>query len=124
MVRVDERIREKSTGATQHEQRATDAPPLIGEVVIIQDESRNRDSWKLGIVERLIMGRDGIVRGAKLRAGKGVLERAVRHLYPLKLSYDRTVPKLNPEAAPCRPRRNAAVTASLSFVDAAQEAES
>lgn len=49
--------------------------PSVGEVVIIQDESRNRNSWKLGIVERLIVGRDGIVRGAKLRAGKGVLER-------------------------------------------------
>ena len=38
-------------------------------------EARNHgeaDSWKLGIVERLIVGRDGIVRGAKLRTGKGV----------------------------------------------------
>ena len=72
--------------------------PSVGEVVIIQDESRNRNSWKLGIVERLIVGRDGIVRGAKLRAGKGVLERAVQQVYPLELSCDRTDARLNPEA--------------------------
>ena len=75
MVQVDKRIREKwhsrsgtagAEGKTPH--------PSVGELVIIQDESRNRNSWKLGIVERLIVGCDGIVRGAKLRAGKGVLE--------------------------------------------------
>lgn len=74
MVRVDKSIREKSMGATQQARRATDPPPLIGEVLIIQDDSRNRHSWKLEIVGRLTMGRDGIVRGAKLRAGKGVLK--------------------------------------------------
>ena len=70
------------------------------------------------------MGRDGIVRGAKLRAGKGVLERAVQHLYPLELSCDRTVARLNPEAPPYRPRRDAAVAARLRIADAAEEAES
>ena len=97
--------------------------PSVGEVVIIQDESRNRNSWKLGIVERLIVGRDGIVRGAKLRAGKGVLERAVQQLYPLELSCDRTDARLNPEAEPYRPRRDAAVAARHRIADAAQEAE-
>ena len=33
----------------------------VGEVVIIQEESRDRNIWKLGIVEELIVGRDGIV---------------------------------------------------------------
>ena len=44
--------------------------PSVGEVVIIHDESLNHNSWKLGIVERLIVGCDGIVCRAKLRAGK------------------------------------------------------
>ena len=35
--------------------------PSVGDVVIIQDESRNRHSWKLGIVDELIVGRDGII---------------------------------------------------------------
>ncbi|XP_068697519.1 uncharacterized protein [Montipora foliosa] len=87
--------------------------PSVGDVVIIQDESRNRNTWKLGIVESLITGRDGIIRAARMRAGKGVLERAVQHLYPLELSVDRA-PKarnLNPTVPSFRPRRAAAVVA-------------
>ena len=86
-----------------------------GDVVIIKDEERNRNKWKLGIVEDLITGRDGIVRAAKLRAGKTILERAVQQLYPLELSCDRetvvTQVQLNPNAPTFRPRRDAAVAA-------------
>ena len=60
-----------------------------GEVAIIKDEEQNRNKWKMGIVEELISGRDGMIRAAKLRAGKGTLERAVQHLYPLELTCDR-----------------------------------
>ena len=85
------------------------------EVVIIEDEERNCNKWTIGFVEDLISGRDGIVRAAKLRAGKRTLERAVQHLYPLELSCDRenvqTPPQLNPEAPTFRPRRDAAVAA-------------
>ena len=63
-------------------------------------------------MEDLISGRDGIIRAAKLRAGKGTLERAVQHLNPLKLSCDRknvqALPQLNPEAPTFRLRRDAA----------------
>ena len=102
-----ERHRMKHKGQT--------TPLAKGEVVIIKDEERNRNKWKIGIVEDLISGRDGIVRAAKLRAGKGTLERAVQHLYPLELSCDREnvqAPlQLNPEAPTFRPRRDAAVAA-------------
>ncbi|KAL9982112.1 hypothetical protein ACROYT_G010913 [Oculina patagonica] len=86
--------------------------PLVGDVVIIQDKSGNRNSWKLGIVDMLIVGRDGIVRGAKMRAGKGVMERAVQHLCPLELSVDRT-PKatLDPTTPAFKPKQVAAETA-------------
>ena len=43
----------------------------------------------MGIVEELITGRNGVVRGAKVRAGKSHLERAIQHLYPLELTCDR-----------------------------------
>ena len=64
-------------------------------------------------MESLITGRDGIIRAARMRARKGVLERAVQHLYPLELSVDRA-PKarnLNPAVPSFRPRRAAAVVA-------------
>ena len=92
--------------------------PSVGEVVIIQDESRDRNTWKLGIIEELIVGRDGIVRGAKLRAGRGILERAVQQLYLLELSVDRPPkPRLDPVVPPFRPRRNAAAVANLRMQD-------
>ena len=74
-----------------------------GDVCIIKDESKNRNKWKLGVVEELITGRDGIVRAVKLRAGKNYLERAVQQLYLLELSCDRPqelprAPILNPGA--------------------------
>ena len=37
--------------------------PSVGDVVIIKDESRNRNTWKLGIVQNLIVGRDGSCKG-------------------------------------------------------------
>ena len=36
----------------------------VGDVTIIKSDERNRNKWKLGIVEELIAGRDGVVRVA------------------------------------------------------------
>ena len=99
--------------------------PSVGDVVIIQDESRNRHSWKLGIVDKLIVGRDGIVRGAKMRVGKGAIERAMQHQYPLELSVDCT-PKAspNPAAPPFKPKRVAAATANQRIQEIARTEQS
>ncbi|KAL9957559.1 hypothetical protein ACROYT_G039201, partial [Oculina patagonica] len=95
-----------------------------GDVCIIKDDNKDRNKWKLGIVEELIVGRDGVVRAVKLRAGKSYLERAVQQLYPLELSCDRSQevprPPLNPEACVFRPRRDAAVAARLRVADIAE----
>ena len=65
----------------------------------------------------LITGRDGVVRAAKLRTGKGHLERAVQQLYPLELQCNKVqdAPEsvtLNAEATLFRPKRAAAVAAN------------
>ena len=57
-------------------------------MVIIKSEDKNHSQWKLGIVKDLITGQDGVVRGAKLQAGKSHMERALQHLYPLELTCD------------------------------------
>ena len=85
-----------------------------GDVVIIKGEEKNRGLWKLGIVQELITGRDGVVRGAKLRAGRSYLERPVQHLYPMELSCD------SAEAPVFRPSRDAAVAARARTKDAAE----
>ena len=85
--------------------------PQPGDVVLIKSE-----------------GRDGVTRGARLRAGKSYLERAIQHLYPLELSCDRTavgnqVP-MNADAPPFRPRRPAAVAARCHIQDILQGEQS
>lgn len=87
--------------------------PSKGEVVIIKSEEKNRAQGKLGIVEDVITGRDGGIRGAKLKSGKSHLERPIQHLYPLELNCDKSVQTppvtLNADAPVYRPRRDAAV---------------
>ena len=100
--------------------------PSVGDVVIIKSEDKNRGKWPLAIVEDLIVGNDGVVRGARLRTGKSYVERAVQHLYPLELSCDRQLPapvRMNPEVAPFRPRRDAAVAARLRLEGIARDEE-
>ena len=94
-------------------------------MVIIKSEDKNRNQLKLGIVEDLITGRDGVVSGSKLRAGKSHMERAVQHLYPLELTCNRATEKptapLNPRAPMFRPRRDAAVSARHRIQELAQD---
>lgn len=100
---------------------------MQGDVVIIKDDDRNRNKWKLGIIEDLIAGRDGIVRVAKLRAGKATLDRAIQQPYPLELTCDRAAVEssvqLNPGVPSFRPRRDAAVAANRRIQDIATETD-
>ena len=41
-----------------------------GDVVLIKGDEKNRGKWKIGVVTKLIPGRDGVVRAVELRAGK------------------------------------------------------
>ena len=98
-------------------------PLSVGNVVILKSEERNRNYWPLGIIGKLIVGRGGVVRAAKVRTRKTVLERAIQHLYPLELSCDRSndATPLNPTAQPFRPRRDAAAAAELRIQDIAND---
>ena len=61
-----------------------------GDIVLVGDENKKRGFWKMGIVDELIVGKDGHTRGAKVRmhgAGKpDYLNRPLQKLYPLELS--------------------------------------
>ena len=46
-----------------------------GDVVLIKGDERNQGKWKIGIIDSFIVGRDGVIRGARLRAGIKVLHR-------------------------------------------------
>ena len=97
--------------------------PEVGDVVLIKDDVKNRGKWNVGVVEELYHGRDGVVRGAKLRTRKTHIDRALQHLYPLELRSEQKQENtrtgtdkeerrnLGPEAEESRPRRNAATEA-------------
>ena len=88
--------------------------PSKEKIVVIKSEKKNRAQWKLGVVEDLITGRDGVIRGAKLKSGKSHLERPIQHLYPLELSCEKSVQTLpetlNADAPVYRLRMDAAAT--------------
>jgi len=94
----------------------------IGDVMLIKGDKRNKGHWKLGIIKELIKGRDGVVRGAKLRTGNAILERAVQHLYPMELQCDDALEnenrasqdkRLHADAEEFRPRHDAVIAAKL-----------
>ena len=88
----------------------------IGDVVVIKDDKRvPRTKWKHGRVESLLIGRDGIVRGAVLRTyqenGKTILiKRALQRLIPLEITNNQLDDEQLP---PERTRREAAVTGEI-----------
>lgn len=66
----------------------------VGDVVLLYDESLPRTLWKLALVEGLIQGKDGLVRGARIRVRSGKdkflsLQRPIQHLYPLEIKCDK-----------------------------------
>ena len=97
-----------------------------GDVVMIKGEEKNRGVWRIGIIEKLIQGRDNVVRGVRLRAGKSYLERPVQHLFPLELSCDmpsksKENTALDVHAPEFRPKRKTAEAARELFKTIAAE---
>ncbi len=83
-----------------------------GDVVVIRGDDRNRNKWKLGVVDEMIKGKDDVVRAVRLRAGKSFLERPIQHLYPLELSCDlKAKNQLDVQAKEFKPKRMAAEAA-------------
>ena len=73
----------------------TDAYPEIGEVVLVADNNRPRESWKMGRVSELNWSEDGKLRSVKLTVYNPdsrqwiptthVIGRTVNHLIPLEI---------------------------------------
>ena len=98
--------------------------PSKWDVLIIRSDEKNRTQWKLGVVDDLITGCDGVVRGAKLRSSKSSLERPLQHFYPLKLSFDSTVETTTSglvDTQVVRPQRDTAAAARLRIEDIATD---
>ena len=68
----------------------------VGHVVLVFDESLKRGCWSVGRIEGLVMGRDNVARGAKVKVvNKGrtsFINRPVQKLYPLELDTRVSIP--------------------------------
>ena len=74
----------------------------VGEIVTIYDDSHPRGMWRLGRIETLIPGTDGIVRGVTVkvtsRSGRpSVIRRPIQHIYPMEVKSS-SVPTDNTDA--------------------------
>ena len=57
----------------------------VGDVVQIQDDVFPRSRWFLGVIDDVIVGRDGRTCAARVKSRRGVTMRPIAKLYPLKL---------------------------------------
>ena len=80
----------------------------MGEAVAVYEDDKKRGEWKMGVVKGLVIGRDGIVRGATIRVvtkGKQVrLSRPAQKLYPLEFRNEEEGTR-----TPCVRSRNAEI---------------
>ena len=55
----------------------------VKDIVIVQEDKMPRSAWKVGIVEEIIKGIDGNIRGAvvRVRRTKSLIKRPVSRLY-------------------------------------------
>ena len=72
-----------------HMSDVTDIPITVGDIVIIHDENLPRGLWKLGRVEKLMVGTDGKVWCAEVRisaSGRSsiTMKRPLQRLYPIE----------------------------------------
>ena len=78
--------------------------------MLIKGDDKHRGHWKMGVVQKLVKGKDGIIRGVKLKTSTGILERPLQLLYPMELNVssepraEKAKEKLNPEAGEFKPR--------------------
>ena len=98
--------------------------PRKGMAVIIKDKNKNRNTWKLGVVKENIKGKDGVVRGTRVKTANGELERPIQHLYPLELTCDvENFRKPDPTASTFVPRATRDAAATLRMQDIAESDE-
>ena len=97
--------------------------------MLLKSVVKDKAPWKLGRVVDTIVGKDGVVRGLKLRQGNGyMVERPLQLVCNLEIGGENPDYKLNPEAevsvTRVRPSRRTKQIANKLFKDiAAQEIE-
>ncbi|GFQ66759.1 DUF5641 domain-containing protein [Trichonephila clavata] len=58
----------------------------VGDVVILEGNTKSKFLWDLGRIAKVMQGRDGLVRSCVVKTKKGEFKRPVQLIYPLELS--------------------------------------
>ena len=61
------------------------APIQVGDIVLVSEDNVSRGKWPLGRVEKVHLGKDGLVRTATVRVQKSILTRPVQRLHRLEI---------------------------------------
>ena len=91
----------------------TEAGLPNGRVVLIKDSLKTKGEWRVGRIEGQVIGKDGVIRGYKIRTGNGyTVERPVQHISDLEIGGEAVTvnerqqkPILNPKAKEFVPQR-------------------
>lgn len=67
-----------------HKKKGKYQVPKVNDLVVIKEDNTKRQNWKVGIISKIIVGRNDIVRGAWVRTGSSELRRPLELLYPLE----------------------------------------
>ena len=78
---------------SRHQKGAKRDTAVVGDVVILKDDTTKRVFWKLAVIEELMTGKDGQVRAAIVKVvnsegRQARLRRSLKHLIPLEVQYD------------------------------------
>ena len=73
----------------------------MNNIVSVLDENQKRNKWRFGKIEKLIAGRNGIIRGAEVKVAEQnkkptVLMRPLQKLLPLEMNENKIRPSSNP----------------------------
>ena len=85
--------------------------PKVGKVVLLKEDIKNQALWRIGRVIGTVAGRDGVIRGLKIKLGNGyVVERPLQLVCDLEIGgeNDEVQTTLNPKAAEFKPRQRRA----------------
>ena len=73
----------------------------MNDIVTVLDENQKRNKWRLGKIEKLIAGKDGMIRGAKVKVAEQnkkptVIMRPLQKLFLLEIKENEISPSSNP----------------------------
>ena len=111
--------------AHRHHRSSGESQLVEGDIVVVYTDNQPRSCWKLGRIERMIIGADGQRRAATVRVSNNgrtsTLNRPIQHLYPLEVAShadgceqkdcEPTEQEILLEQPDPRPRRSAATRA-------------